>query len=68
MKWYQDSEGNTSSMRIMAMIATVTGAGVVIASMVALFLGIESTGIAGVGAALAVPGEIVKAWQANNGR
>ena len=69
MKWYQDSEGNTSSMRIMAMFSTVTGCIAVVGGVVGMFLGHpESVAIAGVGAGMAGLGEVAKAWQAKAGK
>jgi len=69
MKWYQDSEGNTSSMRMMAMIATVTGALAVLGGVLGMFLGRpDAAAIAAVGAGMGGVGEVAKAWQAQKGR
>lgn len=68
MKWYQDREGSTSSMRIMAMMSTVTGCAAVIASIVGLFMRIpEAATIGTIGAGMAGLGEVSKAWQAKGG-
>jgi hypothetical protein len=68
MKWYQDQEGNTSSMRIMAMLSTITGCFAVAAGAVAMFLGYpESVAIAGIGGGMAGLGELAKAMQAREG-
>jgi len=68
-KWYQDGEGNTSSMRIVTMLSTVTGCVAVVGGVVGMFLGHpESTVIAGVGGGMTGLGEIAKAWQAKSGR
>lgn len=67
-KWYQDREGGTSSMRIIAMLCVVTGCAAVAAGAVAMFMGIpESVAIAGVGAGMAGLGEVAKAWQSSQG-
>lgn len=68
MKWFQDLQGNVSSMRIMAMMSTTVGCLAVVAGVVAMFMGInESIAIAGVGAGMAGLGEIAKAAQAKVG-
>lgn len=65
MKWYQDELGNVSSMRIIAMLASVTGCIAVLAGVVGMFAGIaESVPIAGTGAGMAGLGQVSKAWQA----
>ena len=68
MKWFQDSDGNTSSMRIMAMMSSITGCLCVIAAVVGFFLRHPDTILlAGVGAGMTGLGEVAKAWQARNG-
>lgn len=68
MKWYQDKEGSTSSMRIMAMLSTVTGCAAVGAAIVAMFMGIaDAASIGTIGAGMAGLGEVSKAWQAKGG-
>ncbi len=65
IKWYEKTEGHTSSMRIMAMMSTVTGCLTVLAGVVGMFLKLpESIAISGVGAGMAGLGELSKAWQA----
>lgn len=69
MKWYQDHEGNTSSMRIAVMLTTITGCATVVAGVVALFLRIpEAIAAIGAGAGMTGLGEVAKAWQARVGR
>ena len=69
MKWYQDSEGNTSSMRILAMMSNITGCLCVIAAVVGFFLRHpETIALAGIGAGMTGLGELAKAWQASHGR
>lgn len=64
-KWYERSEGNTSAMRIIAMICAVTGCVAVLGGVVGMFLRIpESVAIAGAGAGMAGLGELAKSWQA----
>jgi hypothetical protein len=68
VKWFQDEKGNTSSMRIMAMLSTVTGCVAVLAGVTAIFLGnVQGVPIATVGAGMTGLGEISKAWQAQKG-
>ena len=68
MRWFEDVQGNTSSMRIMAMLSTVTGCIAVLGGVVGMFLGhAESIAIAGVGAGMSGLGEVAKAWQAKSG-
>ena len=65
IKWYEKEAGHTSTMRIIAMMSTITGCLAVLAGTVAMFMRIpESVAIAGVGAGMAGLGEISKAWQA----
>jgi hypothetical protein len=67
LKWYQDGQGNTSTMRIIAVLSAVIGSLLAVAGAVALFLGIsEGVGLAGIGAGMASAGELSKAWQAQN--
>ena len=64
-KWYEKSQGNTSAMRIIAMMCAATGCVAVIAGVVGMFMSIpESVAIAGVGGGMAGLGEVAKAWQA----
>lgn len=67
-KWYQDREGGTSSMRIIAMFCAITGCIAVLAGVVGMFLQLpESVAIAGVGGGMVGFGEFSKAWQASRG-
>lgn len=67
MKWYQDGEGNVSSMRIIAMLSGFTGCIAVLAGVAGMFAGIpESVAIAGTGAGMAGLGQVSKAWQSRN--
>lgn len=69
MKWYEDNDGNVSSMRIVTMISTITGCLAVIGGVVGMFMGhAESVAIAGVGGGMSGVGEIAKAMQAKAGR
>jgi len=66
IKWYEKAEGNTSAMRIIAMICAVTGCIAVLGGVIGMFLRIpESVAIAGAGAGMAGLGELSKAWQAS---
>lgn len=68
MKWYQDAQGNTSSMRIMAMLSTCTGVFCVLAGVVAVYLRYpEGVHLVTVGAGMTGLGEVAKAWQAQKG-
>jgi hypothetical protein len=65
VKWYEKAEGQTSAMRIIAMICAVTGCIAVLAGVGAMFLKIpECVAIAGAGAGMAGLGEVSKAIQA----
>jgi len=69
VKWFEDTQGDVSSMRIMAMLSTVSGCIAVVGGVVGMFLGHpESVAIAGVGAGMAGLGEVAKAWQAKAGK
>lgn len=69
VKWYERSPGNTSAMRIIAMLCAVTGCVAVIAGVVGMFFSIpESVAIAGVGGGMAGLGEVAKAWQSKGER
>lgn len=69
MKWWQDSSGNTSSMRIMAMMSTVTGCLAVVAGIALVAFGFEGgVTIAATGAGMSGLGEVAKSWQAKNGK
>ena len=64
IKWYERAPGNTSAMRVIAMLCAVTGCIAVLAGVAGMFLGIpESVAIAGVGGGMAGLGEVAKAWQ-----
>ena len=66
-RWYQHTDGGTSSMRIMAMMSTAVGCLAVLAGIIAMFMRVpESIVIAGVGAGMAGLGEVSKAWQQRN--
>ena len=65
VKWYEQKEGQTSTIRIIAMLGAITGCIAVLSGVVAMFMNIpESVAIAGVGASMAGVGEVAKAWQA----
>jgi len=64
VKWYESKPGQTSSIRIMAMISVIVGSVTVLASVVAMFLGNPScVAIGGIGAGLASVGEVTKSIQ-----
>ncbi len=64
-KWYEQSEGNISSMRIIAMLCAVTGNIIALAGAVAVFIGKpEGIGLASIGAGMATLGGMTKAYQA----
>ena len=64
MKWYQDSKGNISAMRILAMAAGVTGITIALAGTVAMFIKIQMSGTAlTVGAGIIASALGAKAWQ-----
>jgi len=68
MKWYHDKNGKPSTMRIVTMIATITGSVAVIGYLVGAFLGVAvDVQVAVVGGGMAGVGEISKAWQAKSG-
>jgi len=68
-KWYQDKDGGTSTMRIIAMVSSMTGCAAMIAGGVALFMRIpDAVQYAALGAGMTGLGEIAKSWQASNGR
>lgn len=81
-KWYQDGEGDTSTMRILAMLAGGTGALTSIAGVAVVAVGAvitlrgspdgvalcaQGVALAAVGAGTAGLGELSKAWQAQKG-
>ena len=67
-KWYQDKDGGTSAMRLIAMMATVTGCVGVIFGGVIIVIGFpEGAQLATVSAGMAGLGEISKAWQSSRG-
>lgn len=64
-RWWEYAPGVASSMRIMAMMSTVTGCVAVLSGVVLVGFGRpEGAQIATVGAGMAGLGEIAKAWQA----
>jgi hypothetical protein len=68
MRWYHDKDGKPSTMRIVAMLSTVTGCVALIAGGVALFLRIpDAVQYAALGAGMTGLGEIAKSWQASKG-
>jgi len=68
MRWYHDKDGKPSTMRIVAMLSTVTGCVALIAGGVALFLRIpDAVQYAALGAGMAGLSEVSKAWQSRNG-
>ena len=67
-KWYQDQAGGTSTMRIISMMAAVTGCVGVIFGGVIIVMGFpEGAQLATVSAGMAGLGEISKAWQSSRG-
>ena len=68
MKWFQNKEGDTSSMRILAMMSTVTGSVAVLGSIAAMFMKMDGAlALAGIGAGMTCAGEWAKALQAKAG-
>ena len=68
MKWYQNKDGDTSSMRIMAMMSAITGCVAVLGSIAAMFLKLDGAlALAGIGAGMTCAGEWAKALQAKAG-
>lgn len=67
-KWYQDKEGGSSAMRIIAMMCAFTGCASMIFGGVLILLGHpEGAQLATVAAGMAGLGELSKAWQASKG-
>jgi hypothetical protein len=67
MKWYEESEGVVSAMRIMAMIAVCAGVIVCMCGAVGMLLHIpESVAIAGSGAGVIGVAIGAKAYQTKN--
>ena len=67
-KWYQDREGGTSTMRIIAMVSSLTGCAALVAGGVALFMQLpDAVQYAALGAGMTGLGEIAKSWQAKSG-
>ena len=63
-KWYQDDEGNTSSLRLIVIPSAIIGQLVVIFGMIALFMNKpDAVGAMGVGVAMVGLAEGAKAWQ-----
>ena len=46
MKWYEDSKGNVSAMRILSMLSGVTGILIVLSGTIAMFLNLTTSGTA----------------------
>ena len=68
MKWYHDSKGKPSTMRIITMVVSMTGVAIAISATVAMFLGFaDAVSIGGLGAALALGSEGAKGWQSSQG-
>jgi len=65
IRWFEKAPGNTSAMRIIAMICAVTGCIAVIFGGVLIWTGhAEGAQLAVVGGGMAGLGEVAKAWQA----
>lgn len=63
-KWYMDNVGNISAMRILSMLAGVTGISITLAGTVAMFLRISTAGTAlTIGAGIIATALGTKAWQ-----
>jgi len=63
-RWYTDEMGKPSTMRVLAMMSGCTGCLLMLASVVAMFAGIDAAvPMAGIGAGAAGLGEVAKAWQ-----
>ena len=82
LKWYQDGEGDTSTMRVLAMLAggvgaltVVVGLGIAVVGAILTWrarsegvaLVAQGVALAAVGAGTAGLGELSKAWQAQKG-
>ncbi len=68
-KWYQDNDGNISSLRLIAVPSAILGQLVVIAGVVAMFMGYpDGIAASGVGAGLVGLAEGAKAWQKQSER
>ncbi|MCH8517480.1 MAG: hypothetical protein LAT68_14235 [Cyclobacteriaceae bacterium] len=64
MKWYHDKAGKPSTMRIIAMVSSMTGCAAMVAGGIALFMGVaDAVQYAALGAGMAGLGEVAKAWQ-----
>lgn len=64
MKWFQDANGNTSSLRIIAMMIIVLGCCVIVSGVVGFFLKIpESMQLISIGAGLVASAEFAKVFQ-----
>ena len=64
MKWYQDEKGNTSSLRIIAMLIVILGCSVVVSGVVGFFLKLpEAMQIISFGAGLIASAEFAKVFQ-----
>lgn len=63
-KWYQDDNGNISSIRIITVPATYVGFFVILSGVVAMFLSLKDAGIAmTTGAGMIATAQGAKAWQ-----
>jgi len=63
-KWYQDNEGNTSALRILAMAGGIVGIIVTLSGTVAMFIDKPTAGTAlTVGAGIIATALGTKAWQ-----
>lgn len=64
-KWYEQTKGSVSTMRIIALMCAVVGNVIALSGAVALFLGKpEGVPLASVGAGLAGASGLAKAYQA----
>lgn len=64
VKWYTDSEGNTSMLRVMLMPVLIVGLIAVLAGVVAMFLNNSmAIGVIGAGAGMVSVALASKAWQ-----
>jgi len=64
MKWYQDGKGNTSMMRILSLLAGITGIVISLSGTIAMFLGLANSGTAmTVGAGIIGAALAGKGWQ-----
>lgn len=65
IKWYEIAGGQTSGMRVIVMMVSITGCAIAAAGTVALFLGISGAeSVVVTGAGMAGISNLAKAWQA----